>query len=350
MLVWASCVLGGDVLGTLTIGGGYLDNPLGIAREQSAGYTSQILRLSALQHRETDSFKLGYEFAASQFGNGTELGSLRHGLGWEWLRLAADKRGQLGLGLQYALRDYQDAYEYYDHHDLNFYAAWKTYPRPDVMIRATGTFRNRRYPDLPEESFLEPRVRLEGKRFFANRTTIGLALDLGWKKFYDSAASRVWETPNLPSTSQLAARLNISRGLGERVGLRTWAEGRFSLEGFPHYVGDDVYDSPLLDFYAHEGVDALAAFKWLSPMLFWLETGFAYGDHDYGDLLFATDAGGAARQDTVRDYFLGITRSFKAAGSLASLKVQGGWRDQGSTLETYNYTGAFFSSALEYSF
>ncbi len=350
VLVWATSVLGGDILGTFTLAGGYLENPLGIAREQAAGFTSQTLSLATLRHRDADSFKLGYELEASQFGNGTELGSWRHGLGWEWLRTAPDGLGATGLGLQYSLRDYQSAYEYYDHHQLDFYTVWKTYPRPDMMFRAVGTFRYRRYADLPEESYYEPRMRLEGKRFFANRTTIGLALDLGLKKFYDSAASRVWETPHLPSTSQLAARLNIARGLGDRVGLRGWVEQRVSLEGFPHYVGEDVYDSPLLDFYAHEGTDALAAVKWLSPMLFWVEAGVAYGDHDYGDLLFVTDDGGAPRQDTVRDYFVSLTRSLGIGDRPASLKIRGGLRDQDSTLASYTYTGAFFSSSLAYSF
>ncbi len=350
MLCLTLNVLAGDLKGNLTIGAGYLENPLGIAQESSAGYASQILRIFTLQQKPVDQFKLGYELEASQFGSGTNLGSLRHGLGWEWLRGAQGSPGAIGMGIQYALRNYQSTYEYYDYRDLNYYAVWKTYPRSDVMFKATGTFRYRVYPDLPEESFLEPRLKLEAKRFYANRTTLGLECSLGRKYFNDSVASQVWETPHLPSTSQLAARLNFARGLNDRVGIRGWAEQRFSLEGFPHYVGDDVYDSPLLDFYAHEGTDALAAIKWLSPLLVWVETGLTYGHHDYGDLLFGTETGGVQRVDTVRDYFLGLNRAIKMGSQQARFTVQAGWRDQDSTLDTYTLAGAFFSSSLVYPF
>ncbi len=350
LLAWAAHALGGDIRGSVTLGGGYLDNPLGIAAEQSAGYAHQALSLYALQQGAVDQFKLGYELEASQFGQGTDLGSWWHGLGGQWLRVSSQGPGSLGMGVQYARRNYQTTYDYYDYRDLNLYGVWKTYWRPDLMVKATATFRYRRYPDLPEESYLEPRFILEAKRFYANRTTWGLMCSLGQKRFYDSAASQVWETPNLPSASQFAARLNIARGLGDRLGVRTWVEQRFTLEGFPHYVGDDVYDSPLLDFYAHEGTDALAAVKWLSPLLVWVESGMAYGHHDYKDLLFGTASGGAQRIDNVRDYFFAFNRTFRVGSEQARCRVQVGWRDQDSTLATYTLAGGFFSSSLVYPF
>ncbi len=350
LLASAVNALGGEFRGDLTLGAGYLDNPLGIAQEQSAGYTSQTLRLFNLQQMTADQFKLGYELEASQFGSETDLGSVRHALGWEWSRLSADGRGSLGMGIQFGLRKYQDYFSFYDYQDLNWYGVWKSYPRADLMLKATGTLRYRSYEDLPEESFWEPRLKLAAKKFFANRTTLGLECSLGSKYFYDSAASQVWETPNLPSTSQLAARLNIARGLSERTGVRGWVEQSFNLEGFPHYVGDDVYDSPLLDFYAHEGTAALAGFKWLSPLLVWVETGAVYRHNDYGELLFGTDSGGAMRVDTVRDYFVSLNRSFRLGTIQARCQAQGGWRDQNSTLDAYTLEGGFFSSSIVYPF
>ncbi len=339
-----------EIGGAFTVGAGYLDNPLGIAGESSAAYASQRLRLNTIGHHGRDDFRLGYELEASQFGNDTELGSLRHALGWEWWRRDDDSPGSFGLGIQGAVRRYREAYSYYDYGEGNFYTVWRTFPASSLLLKAVGTFRLRSYDDLPEESYLEPRLDVQLKRFFASRTTVGLETSLGLKHFYDSAASRVWETPHLPSTSQLAARLNLSQGVSDRVGMRAWVEQRFSLEGFPHYVGEDVYDSPLLDFYAHEGTDALAAVKWLSPLLFWVEGGFAWGDHDYGDMLFADDGAGALRQDMVRDWFVSCERSLKIGAKPAKFRVQAGWRNQDSTLGAYNLDGGWFNTSLTCSF
>jgi len=339
-----------DLVGVFTLAGGYMDHPLGVSGESSAGYAAQTLRLDARQQHDQDAFRLGYELAASQFGNDTGLGSLRHALGWQWQRRGAPGTGSVGLGVEYAMRSYQDTYAPYDHQEGNAYAVWKTYLAPATLFKATGTFRYRRYRDLPEESYLEPRLDVELKRFFATRTTVGFTVAAGWKRFYDSAASRVWETPQLPSASQLAARLNFSQGLSSRTGLRAWVEQRFSLEDFPHYVGDDVFDSPLLDFYAHEGTDALAAVKWLSPLLVWVEGGYYLGEHDYGDLLFVTDQGGATRQDTVRDAFLSLERTFAVGRRQARFRVATGWRNQDSNLDTYRLSGGWVTSSLTYPF
>lgn len=339
-----------DLAGFLSVGGGYLENPLGVAWESEAGFLSQNLQLAYVGHRERDRFKLGWETAAFEFGNDTDLGSLRNGLGWEWLRPSLEDPGLVGAGLQVAWKSYRDRYAYYDHQDLDAYLTLKTYPLGNLMARAVATFRYRRYPDLPEEGFIEPRLNLELKRFSAGGTMLGLDVNLGAKKFYDSAASSVWETPNLPSTSQLATRLNFSRSLGDRLGLRAWAEARFSLEEFPHYVGEDVYDSPLLDLYAHEGFDGLFAIKWLVPGLFWLEPGLAYGDHDYGELQFAGEDGGASRRDTIADVFLNVEKTFTAGSGRLRWRSALMYRDQDSTLDAYRFSGLSASSTLTYFF
>ena len=340
-----------DVQGSLSVGSGYLDNPLGVEQDEGVGYLTQSLRLFALQGNGSDRFRLGYEGAASQFGNDTNLGSQRHGLGWEWFH-ADQARTGAGAGLQFALRRYESQYELFDHQDLNTYITYKMYPSGNLMLRTAAQFQYRRYADLPEESFLEPRLQIELKRFAESRTTVGLDLRAGLKYFYDSAASRVWGTPNLPSTPQLAARLNFARGLSERSAFRCWAEARLNLSDFPHYVDaeGDVYDSPLLDVYAHDGFDSFAALKWLAPGQFWLEPGAAYGDHDYGSLLFGTEVGGQTRQDQVLDLFVSLEKPF--SGSLDGLRFNllGGLRKQESTLTAYTYDGVFAQSSLAYNF
>lgn len=351
LFVLPAMVLAADVQGSVSVGSGYLDNPLGVDQDEAAGYLTQSLRLFALQGNGADRFRLGYEGAASQFGNDTHLGSQRHGLGWEWFHADAVRTGA-GAGLQFSLRRYETQYELFDHQDLNTYITYKVYPSGNLMMRTAAQFQHRRYADLPEESFLEPRLQVELKRFAESRTTVGLDLRAGLKYFYDSAASRVWETPNLPSTSQLAARLNFARGLSERLAFRGWAEARFNLSDFPHYVDveEGVYDSPLLDVYAHDGFDSFAALKWLAPGQLWLEPGAAYGDHDYGSLLFGTDAGGGTRQDQVLDLFVSLEKPF--SGSLGGLRLNmlAGLRSQDSTLAAYTYDGVFAQSALAYHF
>lgn len=355
--LWAAAALtpaaasGTDVQGSLSLGTGYLDNPLGVVTDEGAGYLSESLRLFALQGSGNDRFRFGYEGSASQFDKDAQLGSQRHGLGWEWFHAEGYARGA-GAGLQFAMRRYDARYELFDHQDLNSYATYKTYLGSTVMLRTTAQLQYRRYADLPEESFLEPRLQVELKRFAQNRTTLGLDLRAGLKYYYDSAASRVWETPNLPSTSQLAARLNFAWGCSERLSLRTWFEARLSLSDFPHYVDAEggVYDSPLLDVYAHDGFDSFFALKWLAPGAFWLEPGVAYGDHDYGELLFAADDGGATRRDKVLDAFVSLEKPF--SGSLNGLRLNAlaGLRSQDSTLSTYAYDGLFAQTALAYHF
>lgn len=340
-----------EVRGSLSLGTGYLDNPLGVSEDEASGYLTQSLRLFALQGDGADRFRLGYEGAASQFGNDTQLGSQRHGLGWEWFHENPGRKGG-GAGLQFALRRYEPRYEVFDHQDLNSYLTHKVYLSGNLMMRTAAQLQYRRYADLPEESFLEPRLQVELKRFAENRTTVGLDVRVGLKYFYDSAASRVWETPNLPSTSQLAARLNFARGLSERLAFRGWVEARFSLSDFPHYVDADagVYDSPLLDIYAHEGYDSFAALKWLAPGQFWFEPGASYGDHDYGSLLFAADPLGLTRQDQVLDLFVSLEKPFSGSLNGLRLNLLAGLRNQESTLDSYTYDGIFAQSSLAYSF
>ena len=60
-----------DIRGSLSIGTGYLDNPLGVSNDTPAGYLLQALSLSSAFGQtggEGGVFKLGYEGSASQFG------------------------------------------------------------------------------------------------------------------------------------------------------------------------------------------------------------------------------------------------------------------------------------------
>jgi hypothetical protein len=174
----------------------------------------------------------------------------------------------------------------------------------------------------------------------------------GWKQFNDDVASQVWGTLNLPSTSQLAARLSLSKGLSQRLGLRTWAEYRHKLSEFPYYVEEDIYDSPVLDRYATEGYDLFAALKWLGPWQVWFEAGTSYGDHDYGDIQFASPggSGGLNRSDTLLELYGSLQRTLGKSLGQPRLQVMGGWRDQDSTHPWYTYSGTFWSTNLYWKF
>jgi len=346
----AAAAPAGTVSGSVTVGSGWLDNPIGLSNESSAGYMTESLRLaSRFGVAEGSAFRIGYEGSANQFTNDVDLGSMRHGVGLEWFLDNARRTTQLSSGVQGSVRTFDERYAHYDNREVYGYVAFKRYLDSALVLRGFGAARWRVYDDLPEESFVEPFGQLSLQRFFASRTTLGLAVRYGAKIFNDSVASSVWGTTDLPSTSQLAARLNFAQGFSDRLAWRGWVESRHSLSEFPRYVAEDVYDSPLLDVYAHEGTDLFTALKLLGPWQTWLEAGFAYGDHDYGELLFATADGGGRRQDDVREYVLALERRFTGA-SRPRLRISGGWRDQDSTLDGYTYQGVFASSSLSLQF
>ena len=359
MLTLTSLMLGGlqvsaaDITGSLTLGTGYVENPLGVSNDTAAGYLSQALRLASTFGAADPSghvFKLGYEGNASQFGNETRLGNMRHGIGAEWFRNASDGRQTLSAGAQFSYRAYEDYFEIYDYSEFYTYLSFKRYAGTKYLARGFAALRARKYGELPEESYLEPHGKLEIQRFFDARVTVGLAARLGAKFYNDSAAQSVWETLNLPSTSQIAARLNIAKGVSDRLAVRGWVDSRWNLSDFPRYVADDIYDSPLLDGYAHQGLDGFAALKYLGPAQVWLEGGVTAGDHDYGSLLFAGPDGGQTRDDQVMEYFASAEKTLGGQADAPKLRLVGSWRDQDSTIESYTYAGMFFSSSLSWRF
>ena len=342
-----------DITGSLTIGTGYLENPLGISDDTSAGYLSQSLRLSSIFGSGKDSgqaFKLGYEGNASQFGNETQLGNMRHGVGAEWFRSSLDRLKRLSAGAQFSYRGYEDYYQVYDYTDFYTYLAFKRNLGTHYMTKGSVALRIRTYGELPEESYIEPHGKLEIQRYFESRVTVGLSARYGAKYYNDSVASSVWGTPNLPSISQVAARLNIAKGMSDRVAVRGWVDSRWNLSDFPRYVAEDIFDSPLLDQYAHEGIDAFAAIKVLGPAQVWCEAGATMGVHDYGSLLFASDSGGHTRDDEVFEYFASAEKALGGKKDAPKLRFVGGWRDQTSTIDSYTYAGMFFSSSLTWRF
>ncbi len=355
-------VVAGSVNGSFALGTGYLDNPLGISDDKPAGYLIQSLRLSSTFDSEPDAdrlishaFKLGYEGNFSEFGNDTNLGNMRHGVGVEWFRSerlsAQDPRtNSLSAGGQFALRRYEDYYTIYDYSDVYSYLAFRHYSGSHVLWSGYAAARVRRYSELPEESYVEPHGQLKFQRFFASRTTLALSARYGVKFYNDSAASVIWDTPSLPSTSQMATRLKIAQGLSDRISLRGRVDSRWTLSDFPYYVADDIFDSPLLDTYAHEGWDVLGALKWLGPAQVWTELVASRGEHDYGSMLFATSPEGDTRLDIVRDYYASLEKSLNGQRKGPKLRLTGGWRDQSSTIAAYDYDGLFASSTLTWQF
>jgi hypothetical protein len=342
---------GGEIRGSVNLGTGYLEHPLGVAEEIDAGYLFQSLRLSVGTGGEQSLLKFSYEGQASQFGNGTQLGSLRNGLGAEWFRTSKDRRTGFSAGGQFALRSHDEWYEIYDYKETYSYLAFRKYVGRYTLWKGFAGLRIRKYDDLPEESFIEPHGQLEYKRFSENRTSIGLRIRYGWKQYNDDVASQVWGTLNLPSTSQLAARLSFSKGLSQRLGFRAWGEYRFKLSEFPYYVEEDIFDSPILDRYATEGYDLFAALKLLAPWQIWLEGGASLGDHDYGEIMFATDDGqGQNRADQQLELYGSLERTLGKGLGRPKFQLMGGWRDRDSTHPWYTYSGVFWSTSLTWNF
>ena len=338
-----------QVQGKLVVGSGYLEHPVGVMTETDALYAYQTLSLASRLGGLGGSFKLGYEGQASQFGSDSQLGSQRHGLGAEFFHLSQSRKLGWSAGVQGAIRRQNEWYEAYDQDELFAYAAFKRYTGGNMMWKGFVGYRIRKYGALPEEDSIEPHAQLEVLRFSLAQSSLGLRLNYGYKQYNDESAPSVWETVSTPSTSQLAARLSFSKSLSERVGWRAWAESRWKLEEFPHVIDEDFYDSPILDRYAHEGHDLYTALKVLAPRQWWVEAGVAYGVHDYGEIIFPSETGeGLGREDTLTELHLSLRRGLGAAMGKARLNILGGWRNQDSTHEWYDYSGFFFSSNLSW--
>ena len=336
--------------GHTAIEGGYLQHPLGVAVEPSSPYVSGELGLQMLLGEATQ-WRLTYEGTATLFDPDVPLDDTRHAVGAEWIRVRPRDAWTLSAGLQAGLRRQTEYYRIYDHDEAYGYLAFKTYPHPRLMLRGWAGLRLRSYRDLPEESYAEPHIVLEAKRFGDNRTTLGATLRLGGKWFYDPVAQNVWDTADTPVTSQLSVALNAARGLSDRVGVRALLQLRLGLQDFPYYVAEDLYDSPLLDRYARSGPSALAAVKWLTPWLAWFEVGAAWTDDDYGAILFADGyGGGSTRTDNIVDVFASIERRLLTRGKGAILRATVAWRDQASNMPGYTWSGAMVSAGVEWRF
>ena len=349
-LVLAQAAAAVDLAGRAAVGGGGLEHPLGVAEEPSSPYVTGDVDLRVVLG-DTTQWRLTYAGSGTRFDPDVPLDYLRQAFGVEWLRLRPRDRWTVSAGLQGEVRRQADVYRIYDHDGAYGYVAFKTYPDPRVMLRGWVGIRLRTYRDLPEESCVEPHAVLEVKRFGDDRTTLGAALRLGGKWFHDPVAPKVWGTAGTPVTSQVTVSLDAARGVADRVGVRAGVDLSLGLRGFPYYVAEDLYDSPLLDRYAHTGPAAVAAVKWLTPLAAWLELGVGVAGNDYGEILFADGAGGGStRRDDVVDIFASCERPFLTRGTGMVVRGAVSWRDQSSSLAAYTWTGLQFTAGAEWRF
>ncbi|MBU8869252.1 MAG: hypothetical protein KOO60_00130 [Gemmatimonadales bacterium] len=273
--------------------------------------------------------------------------------------------------MQRADRSYEGSYDLYDYRETYSYIAFKRYLAAKTLLKGYAAFKIKNFGNILGESFREPHGKLEIKRFFQSRTTLGLAVRFGAKFYYDDAASNVWGTLNLPSTSQSSARLsqfstrlNFSQGISNRVGARGWVDYSVNLGDYPSFIdqrtwGENqeyfyvIFDNPLLDRYARDGLNLFGALKVLGPHQTWLEGGASFGDHDYGALMFPSDDvdyttldEGQKRLDKTKDYYFSLTRILPGTLGKPKLALSGGWLERESSVERYTYSGAYYSSSM----
>ncbi|MBC8423084.1 hypothetical protein H8E07_03080 [bacterium] len=345
-ILLSTMAIASDIHGRFDVGSGYVAHPLGLRDDTAAGYLNGVLILNTSLPNDAHTVKFGYEGTATLFGQDTDLGSRRHALGVEWYRGTNARRDGLSAGTQVSIRNHDGFYGVYDYTEGYGYFAFKRYLDGRTLGRGFAALRIRRYGDLPEESYIEPHAHLEVQRYAESRTTLGLAIDYGLKLFDDSSAPLIWDTHTTPTTSQIVARINLAQGFSERVSLRGWIAGLWNLSDFPHYVAEDVYDSPVLDHYAYDGLDSRLILKILGPAQTWLEVGGSWGRHDYGKMLFASEGGGSLREDDVAAVFMGLERRLGGGPSSPQLRFHLGWRDQDSIIPNYDYSGSYVTSSL----
>ena len=332
-----------------TVSGGYLDHPVGVAAEEGAGYMAGSLAASLLWQEGPSTWKVGYEGTGVVFGNDVNLGFQRHAVGLEWWRTDPASRAVTAAGFQVGRRLQEEFYSFFDFTEYRGYLSLKRYLSGSLLWRGRATVRSRRYDDLPEESYLEGVLGTSVQRFWAGGTSLTLSGSLGGKVYDDDAARAFWGGATQPTTSQAAAALRLSRSLSPRVGLRLAGSARWSLSTFPYVVGEDLYDSPLLDRYASEGYLLDGSLKILLPWPAWLRLGGSVAHDDYGELLFAGTTGGEARVDDIVSVFAGLEKRLGGTGRSPSLNLTVSWRDQSSTLDYYDFSGWQVATALVWS-
>jgi len=336
--------------GQLDLGAGRLASPLGLATDDPAPYTHGSLLYELALASERDRVDVTYRGSLTRFDDAVPLGDTRHALGLEYVRLAPRRTDLVwSAGVQAAQRRQEDFYSVYDHHEWQGYLALKGYAGPRTMLRGHAGVRTRRYAALPEESFVEPYGRLEARYFSPSRTTVGGAIRLGGKWFDHPVAPAVWGTGSAPVTAQLAASLELSQGVSDRVGVRASLEHRLSLADFPYHVSDEIHDSPLLDRYARAGWSAGGSVKVLAPRQLWLRVGANWRDDRYGEIGFLdVDGISHERQDTVTELWLAVERQVGLGGHRLTVRAHGAWTDQSSTLAIYRRSGPTAGAGLRW--
>jgi hypothetical protein len=335
--------------GWLSVEAGHLAHPLGVAEEPASPYGHGALVQEFALVSDRARLELSYRGDLTAFDPEVDLGYTRHALGVEYLR-PASRPSQLAVsaGAQGALRRQAPTYAIYDHDEAVGYLAAKVYAHPRLMLRGVAGLRWRRYESLPEESYLEPHATLELKHFSPSRRTLGATVRLGGKWYHEPAAVRVWESRSTPTTSQLAASLLLAQGVSDRVGVRASAGYRATLDGFPYYVDEEIYDNPLLDRYARQGWNADGEVKWLMPSAVWLRLGLDWRTDDYGEIRFRTADADGHRLDRVLAAWLSLERRLGFVGRDLTLRLNLGFTDQRSTLATYTWSGPTAGAGLQW--
>jgi hypothetical protein len=333
---------------TLLIGTGYLEHPRRVSIEPAASYLYQSFSLTNISGTKEQYYRFGYNVNTSQFGNNTSLGFWKHGLAFEFFNKNSKKKQNLSLGVQISSKHYENYYSIYNNKDVYSYVALKKNYGNQAILKGYAALRYKKFTTLPEEDFLEPHGQIKLQYFTKKQTTLELALNLGSKFYTSPIAPLIWDTRGTPTVSRFSTRIKIAKKLSSRLALRGWYESNKKLSDFPHYVADNIYDSPLLDSYAYDGHDTFLAIKLLAPKQTWVEFFGSYGSHDYGSLLFPVEASAELRKDHVTLFGFSTNRYLSSLLKKPQLKINMGWSDQDSSLPEYSYSGIYLSSSLSW--
>lgn len=325
--------------GTVDVTAGGLEHPLGVASEPSTPFAGADLSLRWSLGSFASQWRITYEGALNRFDPDAGLDHSRHAVGVEWIRGAARDEVTLSAGAQLGLRANESFYTPYDYRQGFTYVGLKTYPVERLMVDGFAGLRLRDYPDLPEESYVEPHAALVTRYFFDTGTSVGTTLRAGGKWYHDPVAQNVWDSTGMPSTSQVSASLDLTQSVTRRVGLRASLRERVQTSSFPYYVEDDIYDSPLLDRYASSGTSAGASVKALAPGQVWVEVGYSWWEDDYGQTLFADQGAGSERNDRSSAVSLSLERRFLHDGRGFTVHAALYHHDQQSNIENYDWAG-----------
>ncbi len=285
-------------------------------------------------------------------------------LGFDGYTTSSDKK-TFYFGVNWALHDGTDVYNYYDYWKIQAYLNSKIYFRKNLIGRFGYIINNRNYTELPEFSYWEHYLYGQLNTFFQTGTSFTLVLQYGLKNYIPlqiSYGRRNFEYIEMPSVDQFVSSLKVAQAIGQKTsvsfqylnrqnpGLVTGSAAVINSEDL--FTEDELYDDP----YGYSGHELSLNFIHFLPGYVKFQLGSKYYWKNYHnrqiyDLEGNVDISGSTRSDERSLIWAELSRSFAVNWGIKTVKLslQGGYLKNISNDSYYQFDNYFGSLGLEFS-